>query len=94
MDPASPLPGVVPCAPSKIMHVIDDSLQDVNVAANGEPSRGRKQYMTHSRAAPTTKIGQSVMIDGEGSGSTKVRPMTGNRLQGRHEDSNAPSSSL
>lgn len=94
MDPTSPLPGLVPYAPSKIVHVIDDSLQDVNVAASGKPSIGIKQYMTRSRAAATTNTRQHVMNDVEGSGSIKVWPMTGNRLQGRHEDSDAPSSSL
>ncbi|KAJ6868635.1 hypothetical protein NC651_033654 [Populus alba x Populus x berolinensis] len=94
MDPTSPLPGLVPSAPSKIVHVIDDSLQDVNVAVGGKPSIGRKQYMTRSRAAATTNTSQHVMNDSEGSGSIKVWPMIGNRLQGRHEDSDAPSSSL
>ncbi|KAG6736230.1 hypothetical protein POTOM_061042 [Populus tomentosa] len=86
--------GPMPYAPSKIVHVIDDSLQDVNVAVGGKPSIGRKQYMTRSRAAATTNTGQHVMNDGEGNGSIKVWPMTSNRLQGRHEDSDAPSSSL
>jgi len=50
------LPGVVPCTPSKIVHGIDDSMQDVVVVAGREPPRGRKQYMTHSMVAATEKL--------------------------------------
>uniref|UniRef100_A0A2K1YM16 Uncharacterized protein n=1 Tax=Populus trichocarpa TaxID=3694 RepID=A0A2K1YM16_POPTR len=38
----------------------------------GEPSKGRKQYMTRSRAAATAKTGQHAKTDGEGSDSAKV----------------------
>ncbi|KAL9380736.1 hypothetical protein Peur_026393 [Populus x canadensis] len=48
------------------------------VVVGGKPSRGRKLYM----------------IDGEGSGFSKVQPMTDNRLHGSLEDSDAPSYSL
>jgi hypothetical protein len=34
------------------------------------------------------------MTDGEGSGFSKVQPMTDNRLNGNAEDLDAPSSSL
>jgi hypothetical protein len=92
------LPGVVPCAPSKIVHGIDDSMQDVVVVAGREPPRGRKQYMTRSMVAATAKVGQhaktDVVVLYEGSDSAKVWPMAGNRLQGKHEGSVSPSSSL
>jgi hypothetical protein len=92
------LPGVVPCAPSKIVHGIDDSMQDVVVVAGRAPPRGRKQYMTRSMVAATAKVGQhaktDVVVLYEGSDSAKVWPMAGNRLQGKHEGSVSPSSSL
>ncbi|KAJ6980823.1 hypothetical protein NC653_024243 [Populus alba x Populus x berolinensis] len=59
----------------KIVHVIDDSMQDVVVAAGGEPPIGRKQYMTCSRAIATANIGQHAKIYGEGSGFAKLWSM-------------------
>ncbi|KAJ6889760.1 hypothetical protein NC651_023491 [Populus alba x Populus x berolinensis] len=46
-------------------------MQDVVVAAGGEPSIGRKQYMTRSRATATANTGQHAKTDGEGSGFAK-----------------------
>ncbi|KAJ7002949.1 hypothetical protein NC653_008237 [Populus alba x Populus x berolinensis] len=45
------------------MHVIDDYIQDVAIAAEREPPRGRKQYMTCSKATSTTKAGQLAKIN-------------------------------
>jgi len=54
--------------------------------------------MTRSMVAAAAKVGQhaktDVVVLCEGSGSAKVRPMAGNRLQGKHEGSVSPSSSL
>jgi hypothetical protein len=49
--------------------------------------------MTRSKAAATAKTGLHAKTDGEGSDSAKVRPIADNRLQGRHEGSESPSSS-
>ena len=94
---ASSLPGVVYCAPSNIVHVIDDFMQDVVVAEGGEPSRGRKHYMTCSRrlAASTATGGQhvkaGVAVVFKGSGFVKDWSGAGHRTQGRHADSDPPS---